>query len=85
MSVTKYDRLTRMKRILLMLILIPLVGFADSRILFHSHIRFRYDLQQFPDAREDVKRFHLQWRPRLEFRIHPTLDDSVEAFADETH
>jgi hypothetical protein len=74
-----------MKRLLLLLLLLPIASFADSRIVFHSHLRFRYDVQQFPDAREDVKRFHIQWKPLLEFRIHPSLDAGIEAFADATH
>jgi len=67
------------------MMLFPLLGFADNRVVFHSHIRLRYDVQQFPDVRKDVTRFRFQWRPQVEFRLNPSLDAGIGIVADATH
>src|SRR5262249_44341640 len=40
---------------------------------------FRYEVQQFPDAREDVKRARVRWRPGVSFHASPSIEVGAEA------
>jgi hypothetical protein len=54
-------------------------AFADSRVQLTSSLMFRYEVQQFPDTREDVKRTRLRWRPAFSFQAYPSLQIGAEA------